>query len=81
VRHPHLPRIPTASAPLLRAVVETFCHKAAEEAATHLIAIVGDEVRALIHRFKLKHNLYLDPTPQETSEDGDKKEETDQQDS
>lgn len=73
-------RIPHSTPPLIRAVLETFAHKAAEEAATHLLAIVADEARALIHRFKLKHGLYLDTTPaQETSEDGDTKQEEDQQ--
>lgn len=57
-----------------------LAHKAAEEAATHLLAIVADEARALIHRLKLKHGLYLDTNPaQETSEDGDTKQEEDQQ--
>lgn len=76
------PRIPSSGPPpILRAVLETFAHKAAEEAATHLLAIVADEARALIHRFKLKHGLYLDTTPtpdptqdpQETAPDGDTK--------
>lgn len=70
-----LPRIPTSTppTPLIRQVLETFAHAAARETATAVVAILSDEARALIHRFKLKYDLYLDTTPKETSENADEK--------
>lgn len=79
-----LPRIPTSTppTPLIRQVLETFAHAAARETATAVVAILSDEARALIHRFKLKHGLYLNTnqtnSTQGTSEDGDTKKEKDQ---